>query len=146
MPSERITLKRVWYKTINIFNYKLRLFFNVYINGFITDISTWTSRSKVPWMLNFMVVGMDHYHFLCFYFKKGFAQERNCDLIWLVIDCCACCIGDCWRLGQVSLLYEAMFSAFLWFFFAKGHVPSSSFSSRFHYHLVLSGQRVSKPF
>ena len=30
----------------NIFNYKL--FFDVHINGFISDFNGWTSRAKVP--------------------------------------------------------------------------------------------------
>ena len=65
--------------------------------------------------------------------------ERNCDLIWLVTDCCSCSIWACWQLREsISTERSSCSRVFFRFTFAKGHVPFFSLSFRFYHHLVLS--------
>ena len=62
----------VWYKITKIFNYKLRLFFDEQINGFISDFSSWKSHSKLALMLDFTVWLVWNNFFSCVYtWRRG---------------------------------------------------------------------------
>ena len=72
-------------------------------------------------MLDFAVVGMDHFLFLYFYLKKGFACDVKETVIqfdlWQVVAIIALVTANDYI--KVSLLYEAHVLGFLWFFLSK---------------------------